>query len=57
LKSLKWASFCEQRLDIAQLTIGLDGNRWGKMQKDAKRWGKMGKDTKRYGNVSLFAVN
>jgi len=39
-------------LNIAQVTIGKDGNRWGKMQKDTKRCKKMGKDRKRYEKIA-----
>jgi len=35
-------------LNIAQVTIGIDGIRWEKMQKDTKRYRKIGKDTKRW---------
>jgi len=37
--------------------MGLDGERWEKIQKDTKRYRKIVKDTKRYGKVSQFALN
>jgi len=44
-------------LNIAQVTIGLDGNRCKKIGKDRNRCRKMGKDTKRWGKIAAVSEN